>query len=236
MQIDKKLELACHQIMEPQLRSIIHELKGTLAVIRGNSYLLGKIDKANLSTQGLDILNDINDKIHKMALTLDSLYEYAVLGSDDDFNPLEINLKDIVTEGWESIDLDRSELNFQNNVSDIIIQTNKALLLEVIVELLSNSIQFKQPGIISIISVSSKIYQQKIILTVTDNGRGMSEREQNDAFLAFKHAQDSKGFGIGLARAQKIAYLLNSDLIILNSSVGKGTTMSLTLPKTFKKA
>jgi hypothetical protein len=73
-----------------------------------------------------------------------------------------------------------------------------------------------------------------VLVRVTDNGPGISPRDQNRIFGRFRQlnraTRDStKGFGLGLSIAKELVDL-NFGQISLESHVGAGSTFSFTLP------
>jgi len=70
-----------------------------------------------------------------------------------------------------------------------------------------------------------------LILKVADNGIGMEKETQNKAFSMFFSSKGSEGTGLGLFVANKIA-VSHKGKISINSTPGKGTEFTITLPKT----
>ena len=73
---------------------------------------------------------------------------------------------------------------------------------------------------------------KEIIISVEDNGRGVSENDLKNIFQPFYRTDDSKsisGFGVGLPLAHRIIKL-HKGQIEVNSIVGKGTTFLIHLP------
>ena len=85
-------------------------------------------------------------------------------------------------------------------------------------ELFCNAFQFRHPQRACKIDVGVTKNNDQVDIIITDNGRGMSKRELDDAFIPFRKASDSKGAGMGLAIASRRAQLLQGEIRILNST------------------
>ena len=69
---------------------------------------------------------------------------------------------------------------------------------------------------------------EQLVITVQDNGRGISERVRDKLFRAFV-TDKPHGTGLGLAQARKIIEL-HEGSIELQSAPGRGTTVTIKLP------
>ena len=77
------------------------------------------------------------------------------------------------------------------------------------------------------ITVSVELAGKDVKIIVTDNGPGMTEEEKEHAFDPYYSArQANRGLGFGLCKAQKIVQMHGS-AITMNSTLGKGTQISV---------
>lgn len=84
------------------------------------------------------------------------------------------------------------------------------------------------------IKIQTTVYENELILTVMDDGCGISEEEQNRIFERFYRVSKSRqrhtgGSGLGLAIVAHYVELLEGS-IELQSKLGDGTTFKVTLP------
>ncbi|WP_019905059.1 MHYT domain-containing protein [Methylobacterium sp. 77] len=98
--------------------------------------------------------------------------------------------------------------------------------------LLDNAVKYldrARPGRIAIDAVP---VGSRIRIDVTDNGRGIAERDHARVFELFRRsgAQDRPGEGIGLAHVKALVRSLGGRIDI-TSRLGDGTTFSVTLPR-----
>ena len=87
----------------------------------------------------------------------------------------------------------------------------------------------KQPGWIEV-SLRPVEDGRQVEITVRDNGRGMSAREQRRAFEP-GYTTRRRGWGLGLTLARRVVEDAHGGRIWIQSSVpGQGTTMAIRLP------
>ncbi|MDF5716166.1 MAG: AAA family ATPase [Rhizonema sp. NSF051] len=83
------------------------------------------------------------------------------------------------------------------------------------------------------ITITTKISddKQQILISIKDNGRGMTEEVQQKIFdELFTTKTVRKGTGLGLAIAQKIIVEKHKGNIDVNSKIGQGTQFTITIP------
>ena len=124
----------------------------------------------------------------------------------------------------------QKELCLEVDHSAIRYKGNKELLMQVWQNLIGNAVKFvAQKGEIRI---TLRIEKNDVIVTVADNGIGMSEAVQKRIYEKFYQADTSRtgiGNGLGLALAKRIVDLHNGTLTVA-SAEGKGTMFTVTLP------
>jgi len=98
--------------------------------------------------------------------------------------------------------------------------------------LLDNAIKYLDPSRPGRIAVTARSTGPRgICFSVTDNGRGIAERDHARVFELFRRsgAQDRPGEGIGLAHVKALVRSLGGRIDV-SSTLGKGTTFDVTLP------
>jgi signal transduction histidine kinase len=101
----------------------------------------------------------------------------------------------------------------------------------VIYNLLDNAVKFTPDG--KSITIETTNLEDKISVSVTDTGIGMTEDEVKHIFERFYKAdssrgQDKKGTGLGLSIVKEIVKAHN-ETITVKSELGLGTTFTITL-------
>lgn len=112
-----------------------------------------------------------------------------------------------------------------------IVRVDAKILKQIVLNLLSNALKFTQDGGISL---SARIMDGRLVLSVQDTGVGMSERDLKRIGERFYQARDrgvrgARGSGLGLALSHALARA-HGGRLDLQSTQGRGTTATLTLP------
>mgnify|MGYP002714197339 CR=1 FL=1 len=111
------------------------------------------------------------------------------------------------------------------------IRSDPGLLEMILRNLISNAIKYTRRGSVS---VWTSIGSGSMTIGVSDTGLGIKPDQVDQIFADTYHDAEvarvhSRGFGIGLATAQRIACLLGSSIEV-SSEVGRGSTFFLSLP------
>lgn len=116
-----------------------------------------------------------------------------------------------------------------------VMMANRRMMIDVISNLVGNAIKYnKRNGIVRL-----KVYPEgdQIILTCEDTGIGIAPGDQNRIFERFfvvdRNRRKSKGTGLGLALV-KHSVRHHGGTIELESTPGKGSCFTVTLPKHFE--
>ncbi|WP_417595747.1 PAS-domain containing protein [Parasphingorhabdus sp.] len=131
----------------------------------------------------------------------------------------------------------RSEFNRASKEKGIIlavpatelwVETDRNLLLSILQNLVANAVRYTETGSVSL-TVDSKCDQACI--RVVDTGPGIDSAEHQRIFEEFHQVGTHKkkeGAGLGLSISQRIARLLNTEIVV-ESKPGEGSSFSLLL-------
>jgi signal transduction histidine kinase len=109
--------------------------------------------------------------------------------------------------------------------------TDRVKLERILQNLLSNGVKFTERGRVEVIVTTSG---RDATIEVVDTGVGIPPAQQASIFEEFyqlnnSERDSSKGFGLGLAIARRLARQLRGDLVV-KSEVGRGSRFSVILP------
>lgn len=121
-----------------------------------------------------------------------------------------------------------------NNAPVLKFSVDFNLLLSVFINLLNNSIKFTPAG--GTIRIDGEKSEDVIRITITDNGIGIPKQQQNTLFKlgeSYRQAgtDHETGTGLGLVTAKEFITLMGGEISV-QSTEGKGSTFSITLPLT----
>lgn len=111
------------------------------------------------------------------------------------------------------------------------IESDRFALEQIFANLLDNAVKYRRPDSQPRIDVSAEQRDDKLRVTVADNGRGIAPEDHERVFELFRRAgaQDMQGEGIGLAHVRALARRLGGS-ISLESRPGAGSRFIVTLP------
>ena len=119
-------------------------------------------------------------------------------------------------------------LSFSSTENTLSMDCDADKLEKIIYNLLSNAIKFTPPG--GTIKVGIRLTNDICSILVSDNGTGISERDQRHIFNRYFQVGSKKnGGGIGLSIVRDLVTILDGD-ISLESELGSGTVFQVDLP------
>ena len=109
---------------------------------------------------------------------------------------------------------------------------DSARISQVLDNLVSNAIKYSPDG--GEVTVSLRAENRKVVCSVSDNGMGMSEQDQKEAFAKFFRSEAVRnsaipGVGLGLSISKAIVEA-HGGTVSLRSEKGQGTTFTFAVP------
>jgi signal transduction histidine kinase len=113
------------------------------------------------------------------------------------------------------------------------IVSDRLAMEQVFSNLVDNALKYLRKGVQGQIRVKAKYQGSKIIVEISDNGRGIERRDQTRIFELFRRAgaQDRPGEGMGLAHVRALVRRLGGSITV-DSTPGEGSVFSVSLPRT----
>lgn len=182
-------------------------------------------------------LEKIEDQVLHMTNLLDDM---LILGQADADkirnNPLHLNLGDFISEIIEdvSISCEKSHeilLIDTEELKNSDIYIDKKVGRNIFINLLTNAIKFSPEADKITVELSSE--KDNILFKVTDYGIGISKSELKNVFKAFvrgKNVDLIQGTGLGLTIVKNAITVIGGEIIV-KSTVGKGTSFIVKIPK-----
>ena len=221
------------------LGNVSHELKTPLFTIQG--YILTLIEGAlkdkkvrgkylRRSAKGVDrLISIVKD------LDLITQFESGIKTVDKtDFNIYELieNVYDLME--FESEKNNTKLLVYNENNTPVIVNADKERILQVLTNLVVNSIKYGKEGGYTKVKVE-EYDKDKIIVRVKDNGEGIEDEHLPRLFERFYRIDKNRsrkkgGSGLGLSIVKHIIEA-HQEQIFVESKIGQGTEFSFTLQK-----
>jgi len=220
------------------LGNVSHELKTPLFTVQG--YLLtledGAIDDKKISKKYLRRANKGVDRLISVVKDLDLI---SKLESSDlllDKQPFDI--VELVNDVFELLEMKAKKRNvslFLNKHYEypIMVIGDIERIEQVLINLIVNSIKYGKINGTTIVSISTK--NDKIVVSVKDNGEGIKEEHLDRLFERFyrvdkSRSRDQGGSGLGLSIVKHIIEAHNEQIWV-KSKHYRGTELSFTLEK-----
>lgn len=117
---------------------------------------------------------------------------------------------------------------------DVVARTDRRAFSQILLNLTSNAIKFTERGLVRIELALDPHDDRVVDIHVIDTGVGIEPEDQRKLFAAFTQVAHARqrydGTGLGLYLSRKLAELIGGS-IRLRSEPGKGTTFTLSLPR-----
>lgn len=213
--------------------NVSHEMKTPISIVKSYAQLLKKEELSPQErieyTQGIDHATSRLSNLIGNILKLNKLENQCISKPSIRYD-LCRQLCDCVLM-FEEV-LDQKEIDLEVDMEDSAWITADQELMELVwSNLLSNAIKFtERKGTIRIIQRSK---EEKVQVSITDTGCGISKESQKYIFDKFYQADTShatEGNGLGLSLVKKVIEL-EDGLIDLESEIGKGSTFTITLQR-----
>jgi two-component system sensor histidine kinase/response regulator len=218
------------------LSIIAHDLRSPFSSILGILELL----KLSLKDFNKDEVAEYVDIVYNSAnntlILLDNLLVWAVSqNKEKNFNPIKINLYDLLREEIESLKTlaRQKQIALSHSVEPGLNVTADLQMVKTILRNLINN-AIKYTNINGEITINASELKQFVEVTVKDNGIGISAENQKklfqiDTFHSTPGTHDEKGTGLGLLLCKEFVELHGGNIRI-ESEAGKGSRFAFTLP------
>ena len=210
-----------------------HEFRTPLSTVLSSASLLSKYTNAEDQDKRDRHIGKIKTSVKHLN---DILEDFLSLGKLDegkvDTNINEFDLEEFIAETTEEIKglLKKGQKILYRHSGDTVVYTDKKLLKNILINLLTNAIKFSDEG--SPVEITSNTTGLVAEVTVSDKGIGIGEEEQEHLFSSFfraKNAMNIQGTGLGLHIVKRYLDLLNGN-VHLQSELNKGTTVTFQIP------
>ena len=217
------------------LRSISHDLRTPLTAISGNAGILLS-DSESLSSE---TRNQMYSDIYDDAAWLYNLVENLLAVTRIEEGRMKLNtqpqlVEEMVSEALQHISRKRSEHTITVSHQDelLLAKCDARLIVQVIINLVDNAIKYTPFG--SHIEITTKGEEGRAVVSVADDGPGISDDEKERVFQMFytgsnpiADSRRSLGLGLGLCKSIITAH---GGVISVADHQPNGTVFTFTVP------
>ncbi|MBK9214515.1 MAG: ATP-binding protein [Chloracidobacterium sp.] len=223
------------KVRQEFLSNVSHELRTPLTSILAFVETLndGALEDKENSRRFLDVIRRNAERMHHL---IDDVLELSLIEAGKvTVNPKMTQLAPLVDEVWSSLAgrAQKRGVTFENTVpATAAVHADSRRIEQILINLLSNAIKFNREG--GTITVSFETSGDRARIHVADTGDGIAREHLPRIFERFYRTDTARsrelgGTGLGLAIVKHLARLHNGEVTV-TSTVGKGSTFTLTLP------
>ncbi|MEE4242476.1 MAG: ATP-binding protein [Desulfopila sp.] len=204
---------------------IAHEIRNPLGTLRGFAQFFG--NQAEAGSDAKDYSQLMISEIDRLNQTISGLLQFSRPRSPQ---ITDVSAGALFAKTVSLLEADLSgksiELHWQKE-ENVRLQADPDLLLQVLMNLLKNSIRATPPGGSIVLECTKEA--QSVVITVADNGSGMTEEVRERMFDPFFTTTGS-GTGLGLAVSHQIIEQ-HGGTFEVRTELDKGTTIRIHLPQ-----
>jgi signal transduction histidine kinase len=209
-----------------------HELRTPLMAMQAETEVALRDPKLT-KEQAKSQLKSNLEEIDKMASLTGALLQLARNG--EQLNPTRVSLEDVVVTAVAGVSslAKNKKIAIRNKVQTVEVKGDRSGLIQLLTILLDNAIKYTPNE--KTVTLSSSRSDGHVMVSVTDQGRGIKSSDLPHLFERFYRADASRskanveGYGLGLAIAQKIVEAHQGSFEV-KSTPGQGSTFTIKLP------
>ncbi|GAB2676832.1 ATP-binding protein [Paenibacillus thermoaerophilus] len=214
--------------------NVSHDIRTPLTSIRGFTRIL--LNDSLSPEERRSYLEIIEKESERLSRLSENLLKLASLDARQyPYKPAPVQLDELLRRTVLALEPLWSEKRLQLDLDlpKTVVTADEDALNQVWTNLLDNSIKFTPAG--GTVAIRLERSADKVLVTVSDTGIGMTEEDRRQVFQRFFKADSSRrnaghgGSGLGLAIAAKMVEL-HGGRLSCESAVGRGTTMTVELP------
>lgn len=215
---------------------IAHDLRNPIAGFLNLTDVLSNnfdVFSEKESKEFIDVMNEASKQLYNL---LENLLQWsrAQTGSIT-YEPQFVSVRSMVDDTIDALLINIESKNLKINLKvdeKQVVFVDQNMITTVIRNLLSNAIKFSPEN--TIITIRSEIDEGKVILSVIDNGIGMSKENIDKLFKIDQHlttlgTSEEKGSGLGLILCKEFVEK-NQGAIWVESTLNKGSEFTFSMP------
>jgi two-component system, NtrC family, nitrogen regulation sensor histidine kinase NtrY len=210
-------------------RQVAHEIKNPLTPMKLSIQYLQKAianNQSNVQELSANVANTLVEQIDHLSKIAADFSQFANIGNTQvelfDLHDVLTSLKDLFSVN------NRTQLVWWPLLEPLMVRADKTQMNRLFTNLLTNAIQACEDGEICRIEMNEQIDSSKVIISIKDNGEGISTEMQYKIFVP-NFTTKSSGTGLGLAMCKGIVEQARGR-IWFDTKEGIGTTFYVEIP------
>lgn len=214
--------------------NITHELKTPISVAMTATDALRNFSADANPERRSRYLEIVEAQLTQLSTMVEHILSVSVEGREYKYNPTNLHFQDIINGVIQGAGMNvGKEPKFHIDCpSDIIVSADEFHIKNLLATVIDNAVKYAEEPVVNI-SVSDE--DGNVTIDVEDNGCGIAKEHLSHIFEKFYRVPTGdihtvRGYGLGLYYAKQVVQL-HKGTISIKSSVGKGTTVTIKLPK-----
>jgi two-component system, OmpR family, phosphate regulon sensor histidine kinase PhoR len=223
------------------VNNMTHELKTPIATINIAAEAIQGFNLSKVSTD--EYLGIIRQQAGNLANLVDQILKNVISEQENiSLNLAAVNtgqlINRIIRDYKPQSDAAGASINCEIADKELTTMADESLLKNAIANLIDNAIKYSGAG--SVININQSVESGNIIISVADNGPGITQQYQDKVFDRFFRVPSGdihnvKGYGLGLSYAKSIIERHNGTLTLI-SDPGNGTEFIINIPLIYHEA
>ena len=215
------------------INSMTHEFQTPISTISMSAEALKNPEMIEAKERVMRYATVIGEEALRLKTQVETVLQVERIDKNNSLNKQLIDLHDLIVKAGNKVDIStagiQKSLTYNLSSSQSIIYADPLHIYNVIYNILDNALKYSisHPEV----TISTFNEQNKIVVSVKDNGIGIEPTELKKIFNKFYRVSGSKskGFGIGLYYVKTIVKA-HGGTITVTSKPGNGSTFSIYLP------
>ena len=211
--------------------NITHELKTPISVAVTATDALRNFSADANPDRRSRYLEIVETQLTQLSTMVEHILSVSVEGREYKYNPSVVYLQDVISQLTQGTGTNTAVFNIEC-AEDIRILADEFHIKNLLATVIDNAVKYSADPIVDI-RVSEE--SENVTIEIEDNGCGIAKEHLSHVFEKFYRVPTGdihtvRGYGLGLYYAKQVAEL-HKGTISMNSRVGKGTTVTIKLPR-----
>lgn len=211
--------------------NITHELKTPISVAVTATDALRNFSADADPDRRSRYLEIVETQLTQLSTMVEHILSVSVEGREYKYNPTVVYLQEIISVLTQGAGMNTAVFNIEC-AEDIRIMADEFHIKNLLATVIDNAVKYSADPIVDI-RVSDE--SGNVTIEIEDNGCGIAKEHLSHVFEKFYRVPTGdihtvRGYGLGLYYAKQVAEL-HKGTISMNSRVGKGTTVTIKLPR-----
>ena len=214
--------------------NITHELKTPISVAVTETDALRNFSADANPERRSRYLEIVEAQLTQLSTMVEHILSVSVEGREYKYNPTNLHIQDIINGVVQSagMNVGKKPKFHIDCPSDITVSADEFHIKNLLATVIDNAVKYAEEPVVNV-----SVFEENgnITIDVEDNGCGIAKEHLSHIFEKFYRVPTGdihtvRGYGLGLYYAKQVVQL-HKGTISIKSGVGKGTTVTIKLPK-----